>query len=579
MHPVRTLQPLVLASLVALCVPAAQAQILPRQAQTFGDLMGFDLNPLQSMSRFSRMGELVPMEGPVDASSYVVGPGDLFDISVGGARPVVASIAVSADGYLLLPEAGAIEVAGLPLEQARRTARQALEREFQNVNTEVTLSQPRQFYVHVSGAIPTPGRYVATPVARVSTIIYMAFADTTRPPVSNPNLRPSLRNVKLIHRDGSSERVDLLRYFATGNPAHNPYLTDGDIISVPTYDPNRDAVFISGDVAFPGTYDYRPDDTVYDLLVLATGQDPPTGFKQVRVLSSGPDGGTSSEIFDMASLDRTTSVSPLDQIHAVEDPLVRGSATVEGWVHYPGTYSIVPGSTSLGDLLEMAGGVREGALERGAYLMRATLPTPEPVAVGRNRFEPNSSGFRMIRSDTLALLQSVRLAPADFLSRAYLAHEIRLQNQVPVDLRAMEATESILLQDRDRVYVPRDENSVFVVGQVNRPGYVSYRPNAPLSYYIEASGGFSDNAGRAFVVEAGTGRYLNAGRADILSGDMIFVDRARNQADTAEMQRLLLEERRARLEERSRTVQSIVQSISAATAIITTYLLVRRELN
>jgi len=84
-------------------------------------------------------------------------------------------------------------------------------------------------------------------------------------------------------------------------------------------------------------------------------------------------------------------------------------------------------------------------------------------------------------------------------------------------------------------------------------------------------------AGHLYVIEAGTGRYLDGNRVDVRSGDMIFVDRRESRADSAELQRLLYEERRADLERRSRTWQNIVQSVGAATALVTTYLLITRD--
>lgn len=553
----------------------AQGEI---RRQTFGELSGFDLNPLQQMTRFPGMTETVPLEGAVDAEAYIIGPGDLFDVSIGGAQPILVTLPVSADGYLLLPGAGAVDIAGRTLADARQVATASLREEFSNVKVEVTLSQPRQFYVHVSGAVPTPGRFVATPVARVATVLNVAYSDTTRAPVSNRRLRPSLRNVTLVHPDGTSESIDLLRYYATGDTRHNPYLRDGDVISVPTYDPDYDAVFISGNVAFPGTYDHRPDDTIGDLLALATGHGAPYSFEQVRVMRTGPDGEGRAEIFDVADLDGTIPVGPLDQVHAVRPRTVRGEATIDGWVEYPGTYSIIAGETTLQDLVEMAGGLRPDALERGAYLQRASLPLPEMDTPSQNRFEQMPGRVRLIRSDTLAILKNTRLARLNYLSSAYLAHEFRLQNRVPIDLNAAlhGETEPIFLQDGDRVHVPRDEKSVFVIGQVNRPGYVNFAPDKNFSDYIAESGGLGINAGDAYVIEAGTGRYLDPRRADIQSGDVIFVDRNVMRADSPELQRLLTDTRRIDLEERSRLVQSIVQTVGAAAAVVTAYVALRR---
>ena len=561
-------------------MPEGLAQVGPDRDDLFGDLMGNNLDPLSQLGRMSTPGASVPLEGAVDPQAYIVGPGDVFDISIGGAAPVLVSFPVSADGYLMLPEAGAVEIAGLPLVEARRQATEALRAQFQRVRLEVTLSQPRQFYVHVSGAVPTPGRFVATPVARVASVLYLAFADTTQAPVANLSYRPAMRSVKLIHRDGSEESVDLLRYFSTGDTDHNPYLRDGDVISLPTYDPRYDAVFVSGAVAFPGTYDYRAGDTVYDLLVLTTGQNPPQGFNRVRVSRVNDDGSEEAEIYDVSGLESLKiPVQARDQIYALPEETVRGSAAIEGWVAYPGTYSILPGRTTLRELVSRAGGLRQGALGRGAYLERATLPTPRLESSRNNRFEIVPGHMQAVPQDTAAILKTTRLANIDFLSRAYLAQELRLQSRVPINLEDVLANDgaTITLENGDNVFVPRDDNMVFVFGQVNRPGYVTARPGMSVDAYVDASGGRSDMAGHLYVIEAGTGRYLDGNRVDVRSGDMIFVDRRESRADSAELQRLLYEERRADLERRSRTWQNIVQSVGAATALVTTYLLITRD--
>lgn len=541
---------------------------------------GPEINPLQEqLTRFQGAGEMIPLEGTVDANQYIVGPGDLFDISVGGPQPLLAPTAVSADGYLILPEAGAVQVGGLSLQEARDRAKQALRESFENVRVEIALAQPRRFYVHVSGAVPFPGRYLATPVGRLAGVLSLAYADTTRAPTGNLTFRPALRNVLLAHTDGTRETVDLLRYHATGNTEHNPYLRDGDIVSVPAFDPDYGSVFISGNVAFPGIYDHRPDDTLSDLLALSTGQETPGYARQVRLTRVLDDGSVEAEIYDVTALydSEDVQVLALDQVHVLAEKTVRGVADIDGWVQYPGTYPILSGETTLQDLVALAGGLRPGALARAAHLKRSTLPMPEPEY--ENRFGMLAGIPDPIPADTLALMQSTRLADMDFFGSAYLTHDLRVQSSVPVDLTVAlgEGAPSIPLQDGDKVYVPRDNNQVQVFGQVNRPGYFTHRAGMSPEYYVSAASGLGENAGTSYVIKAGTNRFVKASEANVESGDRIFVNRKTILADTEDLQRLLTEYQRFRMEERSRTIQGVVASISAATGIIATYLLIRRQ--
>ncbi len=571
----------ILLALFLLAPTAARAQFDSQSNESVSPAtIGPQINPLhEQLTRFQGAGEMIPLEGTVDADQYIVGPGDLFDISVGGPQPLLSPIAVSADGYLILPEAGAVQVGGLSLQEARSRAKQALRESFENVLVEIALAQPRRFYVHVSGAVPFPGRYLATPVGRLAGVLSLAYADTTRAPTGNLTFRPALRNVLLVHTDGTRETVDLLRYHATGNTEHNPYLRDGDIVSVPAFDPDYGSVFISGNVAFPGIYDHRPDDTLSDLLALATGQETPGYAQQVRLTRVLHDGSAEAEIHDIAALYGGEDVQVLarDQVHVLAEETVRGVADIEGWVQYPGTYPILSGKTTLKDLVALAGGLRPGALARAAHLKRSTLPLPEPEH--ENRFGMLAGIPDPVPADTLALMQSIRLADMGFFGSAYLTHDLRVQSSVPVDLNVAlgQGAPPIPLQDGDKVYVPRDKNQVFVFGQVNRPGYVTHQTGMSPEYYVSAASGLGENAGPSYVIKAGTNRYLKASEAEVESGDWIFVNRENMFGDTEELQRLLTETQQLELEKRSATFQTVLTTVGTITGFITTYLLIRRQ--
>ena len=524
------------------------------------------------------IGSLVPMEGAIDEDEYVIGPGDIFAVTIGGPEPTVVSLPVSADGRLLIPGIGSVEVAGKVLREARADVISMMRPSFLRVQLDVALAQPRQFYVHVSGAVTVPGRYLATPVARVSSVLEFAYADTTQFPVGNADFRPSFRDITLKRQDGSERSLDMQRYFSTGDREHNPYLQDGDVISVGVYDPKRESVYIDGAVPYPGSYAYRDGDTAMDLIAIATGENSRlSGVREVR-LTRRADGELNVQTVRVGDGERLDiALHPLDHVHVVADETLRGSAEIGGWVRFPGTYPIEPGVTTLDELVEMGGGLRAGALLGGIYLQRRSLPAPELDMRDAGRFDFSPQRGQIVRMDSLTILRNMRLTDLDFLSRAYFAQELRLQNRVSIDPRQLQAGsgDSIVLEDGDRLVVPRDERTVYVFGQVHSPGYVAVREGADVEYYITAAGGRSPLSSGTYVIEAGTGRQISARGAVISSGDMIFVDRYSDIADSAELQRLIFEEDRSRRENRFRTTQTIASVVSAAATIVTTYLLVR----
>ncbi len=513
----------------------------------------------------------IAMEGAIDPAAYVIGPGDVFTFSVSGIMPANYILSVTPDGHLTLPNALAVRVAGMTLEKARAEVVRSLKAQYRNVEVGVALVQPRQFFVHVAGAVPLPGRYLTSAVSRVSEVLELAFADTTNWPVANTRFQPSLRNITLVRKDGS-QAVDLRRYLATGDPEYNPYLQDGDVISVPAYRPEVESVFIDGDVPNPGGYDYRPGDTVEDLLAIGMGNaGGPTRSVAVRVIRFNGGRPDTLTIGKGESYGNSAHpLQPLDHVFVMSASELLGTVTIEGRVRYPGTYPIVTGKTTLKGVIEAAGGLRPDALLRGAVLERYTTPAPEIAANRPLRFDANPADLRALRPDSSILMQRTRLSSLDFLSRNYLAQELRLQNRVSIDLeKALHSdADAVYLQPGDKLIVPRDDQSVFVIGQVNRPGFVAVSSGRPAEYYIDEAGGRSSMAGQGFVIKAGSGRFVPLQEADVQSGDWVFLDRRADYADTADLQRIILEESRLRAEAKNRVAQIAVSATSAVATLI-----------
>lgn len=493
-----------------------------------------------------------PLEGTIDAQTYRVGPGDVFAVTGGGGAPMQATVPVSADGQIVLPYAGAVPVAGLTLAAARARIVASL-RPYVVSGLDAALVQPRAFYVHVAGAVAIPGRTLVPPVARLEDALAQAFAvDSLGRYLSAP---PALRSVRIERRSGGAEMYDLLRYRRLGDLAQNPYLGDGDAITVARFDSldGGATVRVMGDVAFPGVYEWREGDTAAGLVALATGPVSGADTRTVRV------NGTAVPVSAA-----TQRVSPGGVLY-VERDRDRGTVSVQGAVVAPGAYPIRQGRTTLREIVAAAGGLRDDALVRGAYVVRSGRPD----AV--RPFDPTTIG-----------------APGDlpYVQRAALGDQFAQSRIAVADV--LGGGGDLPLVDGDRLVVPRDEGTVLLVGAVARPGYLPVSPGTTADAYLARAGGLRRDARDVFVVDAATQTFAPAQGRTLGSGDVLLVT-TDDPATRPELYGFSLQERNLRVQEatlqaqererrsnrRFQTASLALSTVSTAVAVVTTYLLIR----
>ena len=574
--PVRGIVLPVLAAVCLLASPDAAAQIVPPTPSTAR------IPALSASARATRsVTDEVVLGGPVDPREYVVGPGDVFTVSVGGGSvsspPRQTETTVTAEGLLVVPEAGTFDAAGRTLAAVTSEARAALRRRYANVPTDVALSVPRRFAVYVSGAVPLPGRQVVTALGRVEDAIAettgdlnpLELADYATPPRFEVERRVALRNVRVTGRDGSERRVDLYRYYTTGDLAFNPALADGDAVFVPTFDPVREGVTVSGDVERPGYYDWRSDDTAAALVAVAGGPDLGAGATVRRTRSQN---GRTESVEVALSEAATLDLAPRDQVSVTADAPDAGYASAVGAVRYPGAYPIVSGATTLRELVEAAGGLTTEALLRGAYLERTARPTPQAV------LDPLATPTD--RPLTVAAFDSTitalgQLSDLGLVGRRYYFQEYVATPRLSVDVeRSLRGDGDVALRDGDRLVVPRDLGTVRVSGQVSDPGYVPFEPGLTAGDYVDRAGGLGPAATTIYTVDARTGGFVAGRETPVREGDAVFVDRP-NTSDSPAIETLALQEENLRLQEERAEQEAVranrqfvVQTITALAAII-----------
>lgn len=507
--------------------------------------------------------------GEVDVTKYVLGPNDLITVGIEGSQNIVLrALLVNHQGDIVLPMIGTVNVANQTIAKARETINEAVKSVFKEPRVSISLERPKPLVIQVSGNIEYPGQHIIPAFSRVDAAIYGAIFEVNKSnSVSSLSTETntvkllnagaiSLRNIKINHIDGSTDTADLVAYFRAGDQDKNPIVQNGDRISIKQLTKESPRVSISGAVNDGQELEYSPNDSPSLLIEIAGGIKPEADTTKVFVFRN--ESGSINKIEVLKPEWETFEILPNDRIIVPSNPKLSGSgsAWVHGEVAIPGNFPIKDGQTTALELLTLSGDLTNQALPSAAYLVRAGSLENEI---------PNKFNTDLMKRTSDQVAQGLE----------YLDLETKIsQNKVFVDLTDEGQLSKVKIYDGDRLYVPRDEETVFVFGQVNNPGYYPYSEgNQNVTNYINRAGDFalSANKERIFIMKAGSGTWYKPHETELESGDRIFIDRIPydelNAQRTYEVQREQIKNTR---------IQLIMTGLSTITGIITTYVAITR---
>lgn len=481
-----------------------------------------------------------PLEGPVDPDTYILGPGDVLTVSMRGGMEGIFQPVVTPDGNLIIPMAPMMTVSGLTLKVAIDSLKKKWGSHFPGTDLDISLFEIRSFLVTVTGAVPRPGLYEVTAADRASKAIALAGGLLTRDYwqlqyqsllKSAKNLDrveaqldweiSSLRNSVIIHRDQSHADLDLLKFDRLHDPSSNPVLNEGDHIIVGYESQQAPTIEIAGAVRIPDVYEWREGDTVGDLIRLAGGFLPEAQPDSVQFTSFDLHGKRTEKTLSLSAGGETEENIFLHAGDLLFVPFRaaaprRITVTVEGEVRYPGIYPAIENVTRISEIIKMAGGFTEDAFLRGSRLERQ-LEKDGYIERELNRHDVVQNYYRT------SVQEQFRM----FSSRWYG------QNQVSVDFQALfeegDDQYDVIVEDNDKIVIPDQKTNVLVMGMVEVPGLYPYVEGWNYRDYIDAAGGFTDNARKGItrLVSYGSPVWKKARRSyEIGPGDLIFVPEA-----------------------------------------------------
>ncbi|HKJ46450.1 MAG TPA: SLBB domain-containing protein [Balneolales bacterium] len=466
-----------------------------------------------------------PQEGYINADTYKLGPQDMLTVDLHGAITMsMRAIVVNPEGDIILPSVGQINVKNLTLKEAEEKIRKVFKENYKETKVLVSLDKPRNITIHVTGDVPYPGKYIVPAQTRVDQAIFSSLYGKGSNNPDNPDNRiynahtlskerVSLRNITIDSDNHNKKHADLIAYFKAGDLKADPFVHNGDVITINKIMESSPQISISGAVNAPINMEYKQGDTISGLIAIAGGFTNSADSTRAIIYRPQPDSIQKIIVTQNDDSYSDNELKPNDRV-VIPYSSTRTS-TYSAWVYgeanAPGNFPIIEGKTTAYDLIKMAGGLANDALPKAAYLIR-NKPSIRNM--------PSTAGFNK------AELQ--RTSDQTDQGLKYLQLETKLdKNEVYVDLSDPSQLKKVKIYDGDKLFIPRNEHTVYVMGQVDNPGYYDYKSDLNASDYVKDAGGFTiaANPERVFVIKAGSKSWYKPGQTTIQSGDIVFVDR------------------------------------------------------
>jgi len=487
----------------------------------------------------TRNAQMIPFDLPV-GPDYVVGPGDSLAINLWGGFSQQFFRTVDKEGRVNLPEAGPVLVAGKSLAQVQESVQKTLRSQFRGVSTDVSLSRLRTIRVYVVGDVVHPGAY---DISSLSTPLNALFA------AGGPTQQGSLRILEHNRGDQTVQDVDLYDLLLHGVKKDIQRLENGDTVLVPPIGPE---FTIEGMVRRPAIYELHNEKSLSDVLALAGGLLPTATLRHIevqRVMAHQQRTMLSLNIPEDA--EQAAITKELDSFNVQDGDKIRifpiapydqNTVYLEGHVLRPGKYSYRPGMR-VTDLISSYKELLPEPANQYAEIIRLNAPDYRPTVESFNLADalnhPGSAPllqpldtlqifgrYDFTNPPTVSVWGDVRVPGTYGTSgQLHLSDAIHMAGGLAPDAETEDAqvfrylpdgkskifsvnleqalagdpADNIVLDSRDRILVhrnPADVNpaSVYIQGEVGRPGQYPLTTNMSISDLIRAAGGLQPGA-------------------------------------------------------------------------------------
>ena len=208
------------------------------------------------------------------AAVYIVGPGDVLEISVYDNEDLKTTVRVGTDGNIVMSLLGSVRVEGLTIPQVTKTITDRLSDGYLvNPQVNIFVKEFRSKKVVVLGRVRTPGLIeLSGPISLLELIS------------KSGGLESDAGDTATIKRksDGKDEiiTINLVSLIEGGDLSQNVPILDGDTVVIS----KSGMCYVTGEVEKPGSYPCGDRSTVLKLIALAQGFTGKASKSSVRII-------------------------------------------------------------------------------------------------------------------------------------------------------------------------------------------------------------------------------------------------------------------------------------------------------
>lgn len=453
--------------------------------------------------------------------NYNLGPGDEVIISLWGETESFNTEVINRDGQIFIENIGILNLGGKTVSNAKEYIISKFSREYSTLLgdnpksfIDITLGELKSINVHFVGFVNIPGVHMVHPFSNVISGLTQA---------GGVDSNGSLRNIQVIRNGQVISNIDIYNYIFLGNSISDIRLIDQDIIYVP---PRASTIPLTGYIFNPGYYEILEDESLDYLFKIAGGKHRQAG-ETISIYRNR------NKLNKKGLLLNNNEKSNFylnngDSVYVPINPSIDWYVNIDGQVKNPGKYPYQSGMT-LEYLFEATMTSQNQDFMKTIDFSKIIVNRKNPlndhplniiVDIKDKTFElkngdyitvPRLNIFQPIESIIItgevknpgiyAVNNLTSLGKILELSGGYSNQA--LSNGIEIfrdSLKIGWEKDSFYLKNGDSLNVLKKSGLILVTGEVNTPGYITFKKGDSINKHIKRAGGLTSFADKSNIV-------------------------------------------------------------------------------